>query len=153
MSQRLDQALQHAAERISARQPPWDWLADLELEARNGRAVERRFHFSRLHGQRSIDSFLFQHHKSRQQNKARILRLLDLDFLDKGTNITFWSATLAPAKLFFRRLSAAGLVGPIAAVLFTTAMDMLNQLTASQVDHSLVRRLQVLHRPSTTHLR
>jgi hypothetical protein len=37
--------------------------------------------------QHSIDSFLFQHHKSRQQNKARILRLLDLDFLDHGTNI------------------------------------------------------------------
>ena len=28
-------------------------------------------------------------------------------------------------------------------VLFTTAMDMLNQLLASQVDHSLVRKLRV----------
>jgi len=27
-------------------------------------------------------------------------------------------------------------------VLFTTAMDMLNQLSASQVDHSLVRKLK-----------
>jgi hypothetical protein len=26
--------------------------------------VQRRFHFSRLHTQHSIDSFLFQHHKS-----------------------------------------------------------------------------------------
>jgi hypothetical protein len=34
-----------------------EWLADLELEARKGRAVERRFHCSRLHVQHSIDSF------------------------------------------------------------------------------------------------
>ena len=87
MSRQLDQALQHAAQKNLSPAAALEWLADLELEARNSRAVERRFHFSRLHAQRSIDSFLFQHHKSRQQNKARILRLPDLDFLDQGTNI------------------------------------------------------------------
>ena len=84
MSRQLDQALQHAAEKSLSPAAAMEWLADLELEARNGRAVQRRFHFSRLHTQHSIDSFLFQHHKSRLQNKARILRLLDLDFLDEG---------------------------------------------------------------------
>ena len=43
MSQRLDQALQHAAEKNLSPAAALDWLADLELEARNGRAVERRF--------------------------------------------------------------------------------------------------------------
>jgi DNA replication protein DnaC len=33
-------------------------------------------------------------------------------------------------------------------VLFTTAMDMLNHLNASQVDHSLVRKLRVYTEPS-----
>jgi len=33
-------------------------------------------------------------------------------------------------------------------VLFTTAMDMLNQLLASQVDHSLVRKLRVYTEPT-----
>jgi DNA replication protein DnaC len=33
-------------------------------------------------------------------------------------------------------------------VLFTTAMDMLNQLLASQVDHSLVRKLKVYTEPA-----
>ena len=33
-------------------------------------------------------------------------------------------------------------------VLFTTAMDMLNQLSASQVDHSLVRKLKGYTEPS-----
>ncbi len=87
MSRQLDQALQHAAEKNLSPAAALEWLADLELEARNGRAVQRRFHFSRLHTQHSIDAFLFQHHKSRLQNKARILRLLDLDFLAKGTNV------------------------------------------------------------------
>jgi DNA replication protein DnaC len=33
-------------------------------------------------------------------------------------------------------------------VLFTTAMDMLNQLSASQVDHSLVRKLRTYTEPT-----
>src|SRR5262249_40363014 len=33
-------------------------------------------------------------------------------------------------------------------VLFTTAMDMLNHLLASQVDHSLIRKLRVYTEPS-----
>ena len=36
-------------------------------------------------------------------------------------------------------------------VLFTTAMDMLNHLLASQVDHSLVRKLKTLHRTRAAH--
>src|SRR6185312_10612972 len=55
-----------------------EWLADMELEARNGRAIERRFKCSRLQAQPSIDAFHFHHHKSRVQAKNRILRLLDL---------------------------------------------------------------------------
>jgi hypothetical protein len=33
-------------------------------------------------------------------------------------------------------------------VLFTTAMDMLNHLLASQVDHSLVRKLKAYTEPA-----
>jgi DNA replication protein DnaC len=33
-------------------------------------------------------------------------------------------------------------------VLFTTAMDMLNHLLASQVDHSLIRRLKIYTEPT-----
>ena len=61
-------------------------LADMELESRNRRAIERRFRCSRLAAQHSIDSFHFKHHKSRMELKNRILRLLDLEFLSKGTS-------------------------------------------------------------------
>ena len=33
-------------------------------------------------------------------------------------------------------------------VLFTTAIDMLNHLLASQVDHSLIRRLKIYTEPT-----
>ena len=39
--------------------------------------------------QHSIDAFNFAHHKSRQEAKLRILKLLDLYFLTKGTNLVF----------------------------------------------------------------
>jgi hypothetical protein len=59
----------------------------MELEARKQRAIERRYKCSRLQAQPSIDAFQFQHHKTRHQAKPRILRLLDLEFLTKGTNL------------------------------------------------------------------
>lgn len=147
MSRQLDEALQHATDKNLSPAAALDWLADLELEARNGRAVERRFHFSRLHGQHSIDSFLFQHHKSRQQNKARILRLLDLDFVDQGTNIVL-VGNPGTGKTFLSKIIGWRACQANRRVLFSTAMDMLNQLTASQVDHSLVRRLKFYTDPA-----
>jgi len=147
MSRQLDQSLQHAAEKNLSPAAALEWLADLELEARNGRAVQRRFHFSRLHTQHSIDSFLFQHHKSRLQNKARILRLLDLDFLDKSTNVILVGHP-GPGKPFLSKIIGWRACQANRRVLFTTAVDMLNQLTASQVDHSLVRKLKFYTDPA-----
>jgi DNA replication protein DnaC len=63
------------------------WLTDLELEARRNRAIERRFKSSRLGAQPSIDASHFHHNESRVQAKNRILRLLDLQFLQQGTTI------------------------------------------------------------------
>ena len=152
MSRQLDQALQHAAEKSLSPSAALEWLADLELEARNDRAVQRRLHFSRLHGQHSIDSFLFQHHQSRQQNKSRILRLLDLDFLDNGTNVVL-VGNPGTGKTFLSKIIGWRACQANRRVLFTTAMDMLNQLTASQVDHFPRAQAQVLHRSGSAHLR
>jgi hypothetical protein len=48
----------------------------LELEARHGHAIERRFKLSRLPAHPTLDQFQFTHHKSRQQVKNRLLHLL-----------------------------------------------------------------------------
>ena len=41
-----------------------EWLVDMELEARRGRAIVRRFKCLKLQAQPSIDAFHFSHHKS-----------------------------------------------------------------------------------------
>ena len=147
MSRQLDPALQHAAENNLSPAAALEWLADLELEARNGRAIERRFKCSRLQSQPSIDAFHFHHHKSRMQAKNRILRLLDLTFLRQGTNLVL-IGNPGVGKTFLAKIIAWRACRANQRVLFTSAMDMLNHLLASQVDHSLVRKLRTSTEPS-----
>jgi DNA replication protein DnaC len=87
MSQQLEPTLTEATARNLSVAQTLEALVDRELEARSQRTVERRFKLSRLHAKPSIDSFQFNHHKSRLQLKNRILRLLDLDFIHNGTNV------------------------------------------------------------------
>jgi DNA replication protein DnaC len=68
-------------------------------------SVERRFRLSRLYAQPSGDSFRFHHHKSRQHLKHRILRLLDLDFIAKGTHVCI-SGNPGVGKTFLAEPSA-----------------------------------------------
>ena len=111
------------------------------------RAIERRFKCARLQIQPSIDSFHFHHHKSRVQAKNRILRLLDLTFLQQGTNIVL-IGNPGVGKTFLAKIIGWKACQANQRVLFTTAMDMLNHLLASQVDHSLVRKLKMYTEPA-----
>jgi DNA replication protein DnaC len=147
MSQNLDHILSDAASKNLSLTDALESLADRELEARNGRSIERRFRFSRLGGQCSIDSFQFNYHKSRSQMKNRILRLMDLEFLHKGTNIVI-IGNPGVGKTFLAKILGWRACQANQRVLFTTAMDMLNNLLASQVDHSLVRKLKVYTEPT-----
>lgn len=87
MSRQVEATIADAAARNLSVSATLELLADMELEARHSRAIERRFKCSRLQSQPSIDAFHFHHHKSRMQAKNRILRLLDLAFLKQGTNL------------------------------------------------------------------
>jgi DNA replication protein DnaC len=147
MSQNLDQILSEAATKNLSLAAALESLADRELEARNGRSVERRFRFSRLATRCSIDGFQFNYHKSRSQMKTRILRLMDLEFLEKGTNIVI-IGNPGVGKTFLAKILGWRACQANQRVLFTTAMDMLNHLLASQVDHSLVRKLKIYTEPA-----
>jgi DNA replication protein DnaC len=146
MSRQLDSTIADATARNLSLPQTLESLADLELEARNARSIERRFRMSRLHARYSIDAFHFKHHKSRMEAKARILRLLDLDFIAKGTSVVL-IGNPGTGKTFLAKIIAWRACQANQRVLFTTAMDMLNHLTASQVDHSLVRKLKTYTEP------
>src|SRR5512133_4205973 len=147
MSRQLETPLTEAAAKNLSAAATLEWLADMELEARKQRAIDRRFKCSRLQAQPSIDAFHFQHHKTRQQAKPRILRLLDLDFLARGTNLVL-IGNPGVGKTFLAKIVAWRACRANQRVLFTAAMDMLNHLLASQVDHSLVRKLKAYTEPT-----
>jgi DNA replication protein DnaC len=147
MSRHLDQTITDAATNNLSFAATLERLADLELESRRRRSIERRVKMSRLQAQHSIDSFNFTHHKSRQQARLRILKLLDLDFLHKGTNLVF-VGNPGVGKTMLAKIIGWRACQANHRVLFTTAMDMLNHLLASQVDHSLVRKLKLYTEPT-----
>jgi DNA replication protein DnaC len=147
MSRQLETSLAEATTRNLSFAQTLEYLVDRELEARSERAVERRFRLSRLPDKPSIDAFHFHTHKSRQQARTRILRLLDLDFLSTGANVCI-IGNPGVGKTFLAKIIAWRACQANQRVLFTTAMDMLNHLLASQVDHSLVRKLRLYTDPT-----
>jgi DNA replication protein DnaC len=147
MSLHLDQMLTDATANNLSLAQSLEALLDRELEARHLRSIERRFKLSRLQSKPSIDSFHFHHHKSRLQLKTRILRLLDLDFLHNGTSVCL-IGNPGVGKTYLAKIVGWRACQANQRVLFTTAMDMLNHLLASQVDHSLIRKLKIYTEPS-----
>jgi DNA replication protein DnaC len=147
MAKELDRILTDAAAKSLSPSAALEWLADLELEGRRSRSVERRFRLSKLQARFGIESFNFNHHKSRQQMKSKILHLLDLDFIKQGTNIIL-IGNPGTGKTLLAKIIGWKACQDNLRVLFTPAMQMLNQLVASQADHSLVRRLKIYTDPT-----
>ncbi len=138
MSRPLDPTTTEAAANNRSVAATLERLVDLELEACRQRSIEGHVKMSRLQSPPSINAFNFSHHKTRQQVKARIFKLLDLDFLRTGANLVF-VGNPGVGKTMLAKIVGWRACQPNHRVLFTTAMDMLNHLLASQVDHSLVR--------------
>lgn len=118
-----------------------DQLLEIELACREKARVALKFKNSRLGEKTTIDQFDFGHHESRQKQKTLILNLMDLEFIraqkdiisigNPGTGKTFLSRCIAYAA------TQAGIK-----TLFTTAIDMINQLVAAEADHTLLKKLQ-----------
>lgn len=147
MSQQLEAVVEEAEKRSLGLSETLLRLAEMELEARQIRSVERRFRQSRLQDRFSLDAFDFNHHTSRKKIRSRLLRLLDLDFIEEGTNLVI-IGNPGVGKTFLAKIIGYRACQANHRVLFTPAMEMLNQLLASQVDHSLVRKLKTYTKPS-----
>jgi DNA replication protein DnaC len=147
MSQQLETVIEEAEKRSLSLSATLLRLAEMELEARQIRSVERRFRQSRLQDRFSLDAFDFNHHASRKKIRSRLLRLLDLDFIEEGTNLVI-IGNPGVGKTFLAKIIGYRACQANHRVVFTPAMEMLNQLLASQVDHSLVRKLKTYTKPS-----
>jgi hypothetical protein len=73
MAANLEAVLQEAGRRNRDALAVIKLLVEMEREERWKNSISRRFSQSKLTEQVSIDQFDFQHHKSRQEQKSKIL--------------------------------------------------------------------------------
>lgn len=115
-----------------------------EAAARYERAVLRRVRHARFPVVKTLDAFDWTHPTKIDRN--RVLSLFDFDFVEKRRNALFIGGTgLGKSHLAVALGMAACQKGH--SVLFTTAMDMVNQLHAAQNDATLVKKLRQYARP------
>jgi DNA replication protein DnaC len=118
-----------------------DRLLDLEIDMRRQARIQLRFKQSRLLEQSTIDQFDFNHHVSRKNHKNTILGLLDLEFIRKKMDIIL-IGNPGVGKSFLAKIIAYAATQAGIATLFTSTMDMINQLVAAQDNHSLLNKLK-----------
>lgn len=87
MAQQLETVLREAQEKNLSVAKALHRLAEMELERRWQSAVKLRWEQAKLHERVTIDQFDFNHHKSRKEQKNRIVSLLDLGFVREHMDV------------------------------------------------------------------
>jgi len=123
-----------------------DRLLDHEIEARKITRVALRYRQSKLTEKPTIDQFNWDHHSSRKKQKNHILNLLDLEFVRQRKDIILIGNPGVGKSLLAKCLAYTATQAGIT-TLFTSTMDMLNQLIAAEADHSLLKKLSYYQKP------
>jgi len=121
-------------------------LLDLELEQREQARIKRCFKQSKLTSVQTIDQFDFDHHASRKNQKHVMLNLLSLEFIDKKQDIIM-IGNPGVGKTFLAKCIAYAATQSGIKTLFTTTMDLINQLIAAEADRSLLKKLHYYQSP------
>ncbi len=143
----MSEALSYAREKNWPDQKLILHLLDVELERRKQNRVDLRFRQSRLNEKITIDQFDFEFHKSRKDQKNTILNLTQTEFIDRKKDVILIGHP-GVGKTFLAKCIAYTATQAGIKVLFTTAMDMINQLVAAEADHSLVKKLAYYQSPT-----
>jgi DNA replication protein DnaC len=146
MAQHLDAVLLQSEDKNLSFSATLLHLSELELERRRQSAIKLRWEQSRLPEKLSIDQFDFNHHKSRKEQKNRILNLLNLAFIKERMDVIF-IGNPGTGKTFLAKCTGLAACNANIKVLFTSAMDMINQLNAAEADHSLLKKLHFYSSP------
>jgi DNA replication protein DnaC len=136
----VDDVLESAARKNLSPLQVLDRLLDLELEIRQTARIELRYRQSKLAEKPTIDQFDFTYHESRKKQRDLILRLMDLAFIDQKKDIILIGNPGVGKSFLAKCIAYAGTQAGIR-TLFTTTMDMINQLIAAEADHSLIKKL------------
>jgi DNA replication protein DnaC len=140
--QNIAQAMDMAAEKNWSTVKTVAYLFDLELEYRRQNRIAVCYKKSKLTEKLTIDQFDFNYHRSRKQQKSKILNLTSLAFMQQKMDIIF-IGNPGTGKSFLAKAIAYAVTQAGKKVLFTTAMDMINHLIAAEADHSLLKKLHI----------
>lgn len=116
-----------------------DRLLDIELDARQKARIELRYKQSKLAEKPTIDRFDFNYHESRRKQRNVILHLMDLTFTHEHKDV-ITIGNPGVGKSFLAKCIAYAATQSGIKTLFTTTMDMINQLMA-EPPHLLARKL------------
>ena len=116
------------------------YLFDLELEYRRQNRIALCFKKSKLTEKLTVDQFDFNYHRSRKEQKSKILNLMSLEFVQQKKDVIV-IGNPGTGKSFLAKCIAYAATQAAKKVLFTTAMDMINHLIAAEADQSLLKKL------------
>jgi len=146
MADQLGASMEPAAQKNLDRLTTLTRLADIELAQRFPNAIALRWKQAKLTEKLPIDQVDFAHHTSRQEQKTRMLHLLNLDVVRAHMEVMRIGNPGAGKTFLAKCLAYAACTANIT-VLFATASAMINHLIAAEADHARRKKRQHYQTP------